>query len=340
MADKPKATGDGTNQLLWTVISIIVVLIFVNHYVDKLGVYVENQNPGQEIIGPNGEIKIVPSGDLSIGKKIVSKIDTKVRQIPGGAIIGEQSKRAIGKIMEGPVEAYEQQWFRVDFDKLPDGWVSGGDITSNVGVFRALNIFPILLDFFKPIAIILTIIFLVLMYMISSKQKKAQKIVQSKKELEKESLARKMKIAEIENNEPINLASLGLPGNLPIGDANEIGFTFGVQEQTPTGPKNQRWERVKDLINSHNTNDWRQAIIEADIILEEMLDRMGYEGESIGDKLKQIEESDFVTLNKAWEAHKIRNHIAHRGGDFLFSKSEAERVIKLYEQVFEEFYFI
>ncbi len=71
-----------------------------------------------------------------------------------------------------------------------------------------------------------------------------------------------------------------------------------------------------------------------------MLTRMNYEGDSIGDKLKQIEESDFITLNKAWEAHKIRNHIAHRGGDFTFSKSEAERVINLYRQVFEEFYYI
>ena len=338
MADKP--SGDGPNQLLWTVITIIIILFFVNHYVEKLGLFVEGQNPGQEIIGPNGEIKIVPSGDLSVGKKIISEVNTKVRQIPGGAIIGEQSKRAIGKILEGPVDAYERQWFRVDFEKVPDGWVSGGDITSNVGLFRALNIVPIFLDFFRPIAIILAIIFLVILFVIYSKKKKVEKFVQDKKRLQKESLERRIKIAEIENNEPVSLASLGLPSNLPIGDASELGFTFEVEEQTPTGPKNEKWERVKDLLNSHNTNDWRQAVIEADIILDEMLDRMGYEGDSIGEKLKQIEESDFLTLNKAWEAHKIRNHIAHRGGDFIFSKNEAERVIRLYEAVFDEFYYI
>jgi metal-dependent HD superfamily phosphatase/phosphodiesterase len=95
-----------------------------------------------------------------------------------------------------------------------------------------------------------------------------------------------------------------------------------------------------NLVESNTSSDWRKSIIEADIILYEMLSKMGYDGNSIGDRLKQIEESDFITLNKAWEAHKIRNHIAHRGGDFTFSKGEAERVINLYRQVFEEFYYI
>ena len=80
--------------------------------------------------------------------------------------------------------------------------------------------------------------------------------------------------------------------------------------------------------------------MEADIMLEEMLNKMGYKGNGIGEMLKQIEESDFITLNKAWEAHKVRNNIAHRGGDQVLSKDEAERVVGLYKKVFEEFYYI
>jgi hypothetical protein len=109
---------------------------------------------------------------------------------------------------------------------------------------------------------------------------------------------------------------------------------------TDGGPKNERWERVQKLIRSHTASDWKQAIIEADIMLDEMLNKMGYQGNSIGERLKQIEESDFVTLNKAWEAHKVRNNIAHQGGDYIVSKTEAERIIKLFEKVFEEFYYI
>jgi hypothetical protein len=67
---------------------------------------------------------------------------------------------------------------------------------------------------------------------------------------------------------------------------------------------------------------------------------MGYKGESIGDKLKKVERSDFITLDKAWSAHKVRNRIAHKGTAFVLSRGEAEEAIDNYKQVFEEFYYI
>lgn len=103
---------------------------------------------------------------------------------------------------------------------------------------------------------------------------------------------------------------------------------------------NPKWNKVQEHINSKNPADWRLAILEADIILDEMLDKMGYHGATIGEKLKMVEQSDFTTINSAWEAHKIRNSIAHEGSDFLISQREAERVIALFKQVFEEFKYI
>jgi hypothetical protein len=336
MADKPAEST--SNGLLSAVIGMIIVVFLLGSIVSKFTANIEQEN--LELGNVDGEFRIVPVGDLSIGKKIANIIDVKVRQTPAGAIIGEQSKRAIGKILEGPVDLYGQKWLRVDYQDAPDGWVSAKDITSKLGVFRALNIFPMFLDIFRPIGLILAIVFLFLIFKISKKQKKADELSQNKKNLEFQSMQRKIKENAITHSEPISFASLGLPSNLPTGDASSLGFSFEVQEQDNSGPKNERWIRVQNLIQSHTSSDWRQAIIEADIILDEMLSKMGYDGNSIGDRLKQIEESDFITLNKAWEAHKIRNHIAHRGGDFTFSKSEAERVINLYRQVFEEFYYI
>ncbi len=75
-------------------------------------------------------------------------------------------------------------------------------------------------------------------------------------------------------------------------------------------------------------------------MLDDMVDAMGYEGEGLGERLKQIERSDFNTLNQAWEAHKIRNNIAHAGSDFTLTQREVRRVIDLYKQVFDEFDFI
>lgn len=104
--------------------------------------------------------------------------------------------------------------------------------------------------------------------------------------------------------------------------------------------RNTRWERIVEHINSEHPNDWKVAILEADIMLDELLDVQGYHGASMSDKLKQVEESDFLTLNSAWEAHKVRNQIAHEGAEFLINEREARRVIALYKEVFEEFKYI
>lgn len=111
-------------------------------------------------------------------------------------------------------------------------------------------------------------------------------------------------------------------------------------EEAPEQVLNRKWGRVIDHLESDNPSDWKLAIIEADIMLDEMLTALGYKGDSIGDKLKQVERSDFTSVEKAWEAHKIRNQIAHQGADFTMTKPEAVRVIELYKDVFEEFFVI
>jgi hypothetical protein len=103
---------------------------------------------------------------------------------------------------------------------------------------------------------------------------------------------------------------------------------------------NEKWEKVLLLINSKNENDWKLAILECDIMLSDLLEKMGYMQESISEKLKAIEPSDFTNIESAWEAHKIRNNIAHEGSNFAINEREAKRVIGLYEIVFREFSYI
>lgn len=100
---------------------------------------------------------------------------------------------------------------------------------------------------------------------------------------------------------------------------------------------NERWQNVLAHINSENPNDWKLAILESDIMLGDMMEKIGYMQNSIGEKLKAVEQSDFTTVEYAWEAHKIRNAIAHQGSEFMINKREVERVIGLYEAVFREF---
>ena len=100
--------------------------------------------------------------------------------------------------------------------------------------------------------------------------------------------------------------------------------------------RNLKWETARDKVFSENPSDWKLAIIEADVVLDDLLSERGFGAPSIGEKLKEAENGSFKSIQKAWEAHKIRNEIAHDGGSVELSKREAIRVIGLYEQVFEE----
>jgi hypothetical protein len=99
-------------------------------------------------------------------------------------------------------------------------------------------------------------------------------------------------------------------------------------------------DRLHDVLthsSSDNPNDWKLAIIEADIILDETLKKRGYVGSSLGERLRNISPTQLQSLNDAWEAHKIRNRIAHEGADFVLTKRVADETINRYRRVFTEF---
>ncbi len=110
--------------------------------------------------------------------------------------------------------------------------------------------------------------------------------------------------------------------------------------QTAPPPKNQKWDDILMRISSENPSDWRLAIIEADTILDEILQGIVPEGETLGDRLKKLSPDGFRTIQSAWDAHTVRNRIAHEGSDYEITRQEARRIIGLYEEVFQEFKYI
>ncbi len=100
--------------------------------------------------------------------------------------------------------------------------------------------------------------------------------------------------------------------------------------------ENPRWKYIEKLIESPNESDWRVAIIEADTILEEVLSERGYEGDTIAEKLKGVTVNSLASIQNAWDAHNFRNQIAHEGSELSVSQIEARRVIKMFQNVFEE----
>ena len=75
-------------------------------------------------------------------------------------------------------------------------------------------------------------------------------------------------------------------------------------------------------------------------MLEALMIQLGFKGENLGEKLKSVDKERYPSLVSTWEAHMVRNKIAHEGEAFQLSQHEAKRIIAVYEKVFKEFRFI
>lgn len=102
-------------------------------------------------------------------------------------------------------------------------------------------------------------------------------------------------------------------------------------------PRQTQWEEVKKHVGSENPSDWKLSILEADTILDELLQSLNIPGDTVGERLKNVVPADFKTLDDAWEAHKVRNRIAHEGLNFSLTKREANLAVARFERVFKEF---
>jgi hypothetical protein len=117
-----------------------------------------------------------------------------------------------------------------------------------------------------------------------------------------------------------------------LRDAEEIW-----EERESGGTKGGKLNDVLKHSSSENPNDWKLAIIEADVILDQLLKERGYVGTSLGERLKSISPEQLSTINDAWEAHKVRNKIAHEGSDFVLTQRSVQETITKYQRVFAEF---
>jgi len=100
--------------------------------------------------------------------------------------------------------------------------------------------------------------------------------------------------------------------------------------------RNDRWERIVELAGSGSESDWRRAVLEADIMLGDVLMEQGYEGAGVGDQLKMANPIQMTTLDLAWKAHKVRNDIAHGGEGYKLEERDVRVAIDYYKRVFEE----
>jgi len=103
----------------------------------------------------------------------------------------------------------------------------------------------------------------------------------------------------------------------------------------PKKELDKKWQAIMDRLEKNNDGDYKMAIIEADNLFDDLLKKIGYEGEDMGERLKQVTKAQLANIDDLWQAHKIRNRIAHEQ-DFKLTHSQAERAIEIYQRASED----
>ena len=305
-SDKPAPKkADPFVEVAFMFISALLVIFFLNSLISSItskGLF----SHGWQGLTPLGimQAHTRPIASLAnpIDTRVVSMENTDVYDSPGGKKIGSHVFGDKGKILQGYVMVDGEKYWYVDYDNGADGWVKEGNIAY---IDSELGPLEKGIMWFYSVLGYIKVFSLILCIIII--------------------LWLAYLVRELTKIRVANRAML-----YPVKDTGQISASV----------KNPKWEKIENHIESLNENDWKLAIIEADVILNEIINNLHLPGETMGEKMKAVEKSDFLTIDNAWEAHKIRNQIAHEGSDFILTQREARRVIELYRSVFEEFQII
>ena len=73
----------------------------------------------------------------------------------------------------------------------------------------------------------------------------------------------------------------------------------------------EQWLRILEQADQNPPQSYALAIIEADKFTDSILERVGYPGEHMADRLESLNGAEMRTLDDLWRAHRLRNELVH-----------------------------
>lgn len=105
----------------------------------------------------------------------------------------------------------------------------------------------------------------------------------------------------------------------------------------PAGIKKMEkdWKKIILKLESGLESEYKLAIIEADNMANEVLKRMGYNGETLGERLEKLTAAILPNIEEVKEVRKIRHNIIH-DPNYKLSLEEAKKTLEVYDKMFRE----
>lgn len=100
-----------------------------------------------------------------------------------------------------------------------------------------------------------------------------------------------------------------------------------------------RWNNVVARMGTPDESQWKLALIEADALLDYVLQQRGTPGATMGERMQNLSADTFPLLESAWRVHRIRNYLVHNV-EYELNIAVASRAFELYRRIFIQMGFV
>ncbi len=100
--------------------------------------------------------------------------------------------------------------------------------------------------------------------------------------------------------------------------------TYGLRKVTKS------WKKIKKRMEMGSESELKLATIEADDFLYQILQDMGYQGETFEESIQDASKKILFNLQDILEAHTIRNSIVYEP-DYKLDLEKAKKILSIYE---------
>lgn len=97
------------------------------------------------------------------------------------------------------------------------------------------------------------------------------------------------------------------------------------------GKMQKKWDKVKSRMETGSISQFKVAILEADMIVDDLLGKIGYKGNNMTERLEQVNPNQLDYLEELQKAHQVRNKIVHEES-FVLDEATAKETLGTYEK--------
>ncbi|MFC1645004.1 hypothetical protein ACFL08_03185 [Patescibacteria group bacterium] len=116
-----------------------------------------------------------------------------------------------------------------------------------------------------------------------------------------------------------------------LGSDFTVGWKGANVPSESRGKMAKKWSVIMKRLDGENISQYKASVLEADAIVDNVLEKIGYPGENMNERLQNITAIQIENIDDLRAAHDIRNNIVYDQG-YEITIEEARSTLGIFEK--------